>query len=167
MMGRHFRLALIVCALVAAGSAGAATSTGNLAVTANVVSNCLITTATMDFGTYTPGGGNVIANGEIRVLCTDGMPYEIGLGAGLAPGATETNRSMQNGTALLSYQLFKNPQRTQNWGQTLAADRDIGVGNGMINDNRHRVHGRILDSASNQLVPGGDYTDTVLVTITY
>ena len=51
----------------------------------------------MDFGIYTPGGGNRNANGQIRVLCTDGMAYEIGLGAGLAPGATEINRSMQNG----------------------------------------------------------------------
>jgi spore coat protein U-like protein len=166
-MGRHSRLAMMVCALVAAGTAGAATRTGNIAVTATVVNNCLLTTATMAFGTYTPGAGNRNANGQIRVLCANGMPYAIGLGAGLAPGATETNRSMHNGAALLAYQLFRNPPRTQNWGQALAADRVNGTGNGMTNDNVHIIRGRIPDSAGNQTVPGGNYTDTVLVTITY
>ena len=166
-MSRHSRLALMVCALFATGSAGAATRTGNLPVSATVTTNCLLTTATMAFGTYTQGGGNRNANGQIRLLCTAGLAYAIGLGAGLAPGATETNRSMQNGAALLAYQLFRNPPRTQNWGQTLAADRVTGTANGMNNDDVHVIRGRIPDSAGNQLVPGGNYTDTVLVTITY
>jgi spore coat protein U-like protein len=166
-MRRHARLALIVCALVAAGSAGAATGTGNLAVSATVVGNCLMTTDVVDFGVYVPGGGNRNGRGEVRLLCTDGMAYEIGLGEGLAPGATELNRSMQNGAALLSYLLFRNAPRTEHWGQASAADREPGTGNGMTNVNRHGVFGRIPDSAANQLVPGGNYADTVLVTITY
>ena len=84
-MSRHFRLALMVCAIAIAGSAGAATRTGNLAVTATVVNNCLLTTATMAFGTYTPGAGNRNANGQIRVVCSNGMPYAIGLGSRSCP----------------------------------------------------------------------------------
>jgi spore coat protein U-like protein len=166
-MGRHAGLVLFVCALAVAGSASAATRTGNLAVSATVATNCLLTSATMNFGTYTPGNGNRNANGAVQVRCTNGMPYTVGLGTGLAPGATELNRSMQRGAVLLSYLLFRNAPRTQNWGQTLVADRVAGVGGGMGVNRLHRIFGRIPDAGGNLLAVAGGYTDTVLVTITY
>jgi len=166
-MSRHSRLALIVCALAGAGSASAATRTGNLAVGATVINRCLFTSETLDFGTYTPGNGPRPAMARVFVFCPNGMTYQVGLGTGLAVGATEVNRSMQNGSALLSYGLFRDGGHTQNWGQASAADRDSDTGRGMDKDNMHRVRGLIPDTPANQLVSGGTYTDTVLVTITY
>jgi spore coat protein U-like protein len=167
-MGRHAAgLALIACAVAVAGNASAATSTGNLGVSATVATNCVLTVATLNFGTYRPGNGNRNANGAIRVRCTNGLAYTVSLGTGLAPAATDTNRGMQRGAALLSYQLFKNAARTQNWGQTLVADRMAGTGNGLGTDNLMRVFGRIPDSGSNLLAVAGVYTDTVMVTVTY
>ena len=110
-MNKYFKVALAVGALAAAGSASAATATGNLAVSATVATNCLFNSGTMAFGTYTPGSGNLDVNGSVIVRCTNGLTYAVGLGAGLATGATEANRSMQNGAALLSYQLFRDTRR--------------------------------------------------------
>jgi spore coat protein U-like protein len=95
------------------------------------------------------------------------MLYAVGLGAGAATGATEANRSMQNGAALLSYQLFKDSGRLQNWGQALAADRVSGTGVGLGVAQTLTVYGRIPDSGANLLAVAGAFADTVVVTITY
>lgn len=166
-MNANFRLALCVGALVATGAASAATRTANLAVGVTVTSSCLLNSADMDFGNYTPGAGNRTAMGQIRVSCTNGLAYTVGLGTGLAPSATEVTRRMSNGVSELAYVLFNNPSRTQNWGQTLLADRVSGTGAGLSNDNLHRIYGRIFDTPANQAATAGLYTDTVLVTITY
>jgi spore coat protein U-like protein len=166
-MNKYFKVALAVGALAAAGSASAATATGNLAVTATVATNCLFNSGTMAFGTYSPGNGNLDVNGSVIVRCTNGLAYAVGLGVGLAPAATEANRSMLNGAALLSYQLFKDTGRLQNWGQTLAADRVAGTGAGLGTAQTLTVYGRIPDSGTNLLAAAGSFADTVLVTITY
>jgi spore coat protein U-like protein len=166
-MNKYFKVALAVGALAAAGGASAATTTGNLAVTATVATNCLLNSATMSFGTYTPGNGNLNVNGSVIVRCTNLLPYTVGLGTGLATGATELNRSMQNGAALLSYQLFKDSAQTLNWGQTLVADRVAGTGAGLGTTQTLTIYGRIPDAGANLLAAAGSFADTVLVTITY
>lgn len=166
-MNKYVKVALAVGALAGATVAGAAQTTGNLAVSATVATNCLLNSATMAFGTYTPGAGDLDVDGSVIVRCTNGMNYNVGLGVGLAAGATELNRSMQNGAALLAYSLSRNAIRTQNWGQTLVADRVIGVGAGMGTPQTLTIYGRIPDSGANLLAAAGNFTDTVLVTITY
>jgi spore coat protein U-like protein len=164
-MNKYFKVALAVGALTAAGAASAATTTGNLAVSATVATNCLFNSGTMAFATYTPGGGDKDVNGSILVRCTNGLSYAVGLGTGLS--GTELARNMQNGAALLSYQLFKDAGRTANWGQTLAADRLAGTGAGLGTVQTLTVYGRIPDSGANLLAAAGSFADTVLVTITY
>ena len=165
-MNRIVSAASCLAGLAVAGAAGAAASTGSLAVSVAVVSNCVLQSAVMDFGNYNPGTQRT-AQGDIDIRCTNGLPYSIGLGAGLAPGATESNRSMRNGAVLMSYNLYRNPPRTQNWGQTLAADRVSDVGAGINTTNNHRIYGRIPNTPGNAVVTPGFYTDTVVVTITY
>jgi len=166
-MNKYFKVALAVGALAAAGSASAATATGNLAVTANVASNCLVNSGTMAFGTYTPGTGDLDVNGSVIVRCSNNLAYTVGLGAGLATGATEATRSMQNGGALLSYILYRDAGRSQNWGQTLAGDRVGGTGAGLGTAQTLTIYGRIPDSGTNLLATFGNFADTVLVTINY
>lgn len=166
-MGKILKLTACGVALAIACSANAATATGNLAVSATVATNCQLNSAVMNFGTYRPGNGNRNANGAVRLRCTNGLAYTVGLGTGLAPGASETDRRMRNGPAELAYQLFRNAARTQNWGQTLVADRASGTGGGIGTVRLHRIFGRIPDSGANLLATGGGYSDTVLVTITY
>jgi len=166
-MNKYFKVALAVGALAAAGSASAATATGNLAVTATVAQNCLVNSGTMAFGTYAPGNGDRDVDGSVVVRCSTGQAYTVGLGTGLAAGATEANRSMQNGAALLSYGLYRNALRNQNWGQTLLADRVAGTGAGLGTPQTLTVFGRIPDSGGNLLAVAGSFADTVVVTINY
>jgi spore coat protein U-like protein len=74
---------------------------------------------------------------------------------------------MSNGSSELAYQLFRNAPRTQNWGQVLASDRVASFGLGMAINRNHQIYGRIPDSGINLVATPGNYTDTVLVTISY
>src|SRR3954454_23816884 len=69
---------------LAASSGHATTRTGNLAVTATVTSACAISTAAMDFGSYTTGNANNkdVAGSIAYTGCT-GLTFtlELGLGA--------------------------------------------------------------------------------------
>ena len=66
----------------------------------------------------------------MTVTCTNSTTYTIGLGPGLASGATVTTRQMQNGSALLNYGLFSNGTWTTNWGNTSGTNWVSGTGNG-------------------------------------
>ena len=80
------------------------------------------------FGSYY--GSVVDVTGTVTVTCTSGQVYDIGLNAGLASGATVTNRSMQNASALLGYQMFSDAGRTANWGNSSSTGWVQGTGNG-------------------------------------
>jgi spore coat protein U-like protein len=80
------------------------------------------------FGSYY--GSTIDVTGTVTVTCTSGQAYDVGLNAGLASGATVTTRSMQNGSALLGYQMFSNAGRTANWGNSSSTGWVAGIGNG-------------------------------------
>ena len=70
--------ALLAAGMVmGSGSAGAATETGTLTVTANVVAACTIGDATLAFGPYDPNGAAVDAQTTVAVNCTNGSPFEV------------------------------------------------------------------------------------------
>jgi spore coat protein U-like protein len=71
------------------------------------------------------------ASSTVTVTCTNTTPYNIGLSAGLATGATVTTRSMTGpASALLGYHLFSNSRYSLNWGVTIGTDTVAGTGNG-------------------------------------
>lgn len=133
---------------------------------------CLLTAISdIDFGNLTVGplAANVDATGGVSVQCSKNTAYTIYLGDGnqrIAGG----NRRMKNGSALLAYQLYKNAARTQVWdatGGTGATGGSGGVnGTGTGLSQSSTVYARIPAGTS---VPGttGNYTDTVVVTVTY
>jgi spore coat protein U-like protein len=133
---------------------------------------CLLTsTSNVDFGNLTVGplGAPVDATGGVSVQCSSGTAYTVYLGNGnqRIPGG---NRQMKNGSALLAYQLYKNTAHSQVWdatggtGATGGSGGVNGTGNGL--NQSLTVHARIPAGTS---VPGtiGNYTDTVVVTVTY
>jgi spore coat protein U-like protein len=92
----------------------------------------------------------------LTVDCSSGSAYNMGLNAGTATGATVTSRQMTNGAAKINYSLYSNAARTTNWGNT--------VGTGTSASQSHTVYG----SVSAQTTPApGNYTDTIIVTVTY
>jgi spore coat protein U-like protein len=141
--------------------ATAATATNSFGVSATVQAACTVTAATMAFGSYT--GTTANATSAVSVTCTNATPYNVGLSAGMASGATVNARKMTGpASGLLSYSLFSDPSRTLNWGQTVGSDTVMGTGNGAAQ--ALTVYGQ---TPAGQYLAPGSYTDTVIATITY
>ena len=97
----------------------------------------------------------------IQVQCTNTTPYNIGLNAGTATGATVTTRKMTNGGATVGYALYSNAGMTTNWGNTVGTDTVSGTGNGA---QPYTVYGQVPAQST---PAAGTYTDTITVTVTY
>lgn len=141
--------------------ASAATATTTFQVTATVQATCLINANPLAFGTYT--GTQADATSTLSVTCTNTTPYNVGLDAGTATGATVTTRRMTGpSAALLNYALFSDSARTVTWGNTVGTNTVTGTGNG--NAQTLTVYGRV---AAGQFVAPGAYADTITATITF
>jgi spore coat protein U-like protein len=156
------RLSLALAAVLAAGAARADTATDTFQVSANVKKTCTITAAAVTVGDYDPvvanagAGDAATGQGDIVVTCTNKLPYSIELDAGAS-----TNRTMSNGTDILSYELYQDSTLTTVWNATDTVD-DVGRGK---TANTHTVYMSVpggQDAASEGL-----YTDTVLATIVF
>lgn len=146
--------------LIAVSASGVYTSK-SFAVTAIIMPSCTITSTSLGFGNYV----SVIkdASAIITVRCSNGTPYNVGLNAGTAAGATVSTRKMTGpASALLGYGLFRDSGRTTNWGNTVGTDTRAGTGNG-ANQSLY-IYGRI--TAQQRVTPGA-YADTIIATITY
>ena len=141
--------------------AEAATATTTFAVTATVVATCLVSATPLGFGNYT--GVVDPASSTVTVTCTNTTPYNVGLSAGLATGATVTTRKMTGpAAALLGYELFSNAGHTTNWGLTIGTDTVAGTGNGAAQP--ITIFGQIPAA---EFVAPGAYADTITATVTF
>jgi spore coat protein U-like protein len=137
------------------------TATTVFTVTAIVVKYCSVSATNLAFGTYT--GTLINSTSTISVTCTNTTSYNVGLNAGLATGATVTNRSMTGpGSALLHYSLFSNSGYTTNWGYTVGTDTVARTGNGATQP--LTVYGQV---PAGKFAAPGSYTDTITVNVTY
>jgi spore coat protein U-like protein len=138
--------------------AAAATATTTFSLTAQVLTQCVVTATNLNFGPYS--GVQLDATSTISTTCTPGTPYYIGLHEGRAPGATTSTRKMTGpGGELLAYGLFRDAAHTLNWGKVVPKDAQFGVGS--LN---FTVFGRI---PGGQFVQSGAYSDTILVELTF
>lgn len=162
-------LSAAALALGASGAAFAGTASENLAVSATVIDNCLISTSALSFGNYDPVDVNASANldgtGTVSVTCTSGDTVQITLGQGSNADTGSTDaaplRRMTDGSNFLSYALYSDSGRTSVWGNDATVDVET-TGTGANED--HTVYGRVT---SGQNVPAGSYSDTVQATVTF
>jgi spore coat protein U-like protein len=151
----------IVALGLATKPAVAATVTTTFGVTATVQATCLVSATPLAFGTYT--GAVATSTSAVSVTCTNTTPYNVGLSAGLATGATVTTRSMTGpAAALLGYGLFSDSGHTTNWGITISTDTVTGTANGAAQP--ITVFGQI--PAAEFIAPGA-YADTITATVTF
>jgi spore coat protein U-like protein len=162
-------LALAILAL-SGTSAFAGTATSNLSATATISANCTISTNPLAFGAYDP----IVANastalnqtGIVTVTCTNGSAATITLGQGSNPNTGSTTalplrRMNDGGTNFLSYSIFQDSGRTTVWGDTAGTGvTHTGTGTATA----LTVYGSV---AAGQNVPAGNYTDTVVATVTF
>ncbi|MER9295295.1 spore coat U domain-containing protein [Mesorhizobium sp. M0621] len=153
-----------LAAIMLSGPAFAATATGNMTVRITIQAECKVQTASdLDFGTKGVIDANVDLTSTIGVQCTSGQTYNVGLSAGGGAGATVTARKMTGpAAATISYALYRDAARTQNWGITVGTDTVTGTGNGSVQN--LTVYGRVPPQAT---PAAGVYTDTVAITVTY
>lgn len=165
-MKTAFRSALFGILLLATAIVYAATATTTFQVTATVSAGCVISATNHDFGIYTPSSlaDNINGTNTLTATCTLGVPYSIGLNAGIGAGATVTSRKMTRtgGTETLGYSLYQTVDRLVVLGNTLGIDVITGLGTGLAIG--HTVFGKIT---AGQNVPVGNYVDTVTTTITF
>jgi spore coat protein U-like protein len=157
------RLLLLAPAIAAivSGPVLAASDTDILTVRVTVQESCSISGSTIDFGTYSAGQQAALdAQGTIAYNNCAAGTLTLALDGGTAGNVA--NRAMANGDGgSLNYQLYRNSSRSQVWGtgsdalQVVLLEPDSG---------NVPVYGRIPGS---QNVPGGSYTDTVNVTLTF
>jgi spore coat protein U-like protein len=132
-------------------------------VSARVEAVCEVTATDLAFGTYTSNlGAPLQGTTQLRATCTPGSTYTVGLNEGTSPGATVNQRKMVSGAQVLNYQLYSDSARSKIWGNTPGTDTETGVGTGLAQD--RTVFGAVPQA---QVVPAGDYTDTITVRVYY
>lgn len=151
--------------LVLATSLYAASNSAPLGVSAEVVSNCVIATSNLAFGQYDPLAQNASqqldGSAAVTMLCTRSTSAALSLDGGRNfVGATRT----LSGTGQhVSYQLFRDAGRTQEWGGGLAAGMQF-VSEGIHKAQQVTLYGRIPPG---QEVVSGMYTDVVTATVDF
>jgi spore coat protein U-like protein len=130
--------------------------------TARVPASCEIAADDLHFFSY--DGTQNDARSNITLTCTNSTQWNVGLNPGAYPGATVTTRKMRGPepNTSLSYGLYRNSQRTRNWGQTIGSDTESGTGTGAAQS--LNVYGRIPAS---QNPSAGGYQDTITATLTF
>ncbi len=135
---------------------------GSFTVSATVVNKCTVTATTLNFGTVGLLASAIDATSSLGVQCSRGTPYNVGLDAGLHGGGNINARKMTLGARSIGYQLYRDPGRTNTWGNTVGTDTIAGTGTG--NTQSLTVYGRV---PAQPTPPAGTYHDTVTVTVTY
>ena len=162
-------LALLFSGLASTGHA--ATSTGNLTVSATIDAGCSVSATPMAFGTVEPG---VVSETEaiVSVICTAGTTYTVDLGDGLnhiTTGGTgiQYRRQMASAANRLPYVVYQEIARATEIAATasLAATNNLltsTVGDGTAQTKT--IFGRIV-GAESATTPSGTYIDTVVITV--
>ncbi len=153
----------LLLAAVAAGAMGAAaqaqtTATSQFNAQITIQAQCVVSSPnTLDFGSSGLLNGNVDAQMNFTVECTNGTAYTIAMNDGA--NAAGTQNRMANGGQFVNYELYTDSNRTTVWDSTSTVS---GTGTG--DPITHTVFGRV--PAQTTPAPG-TYTDTVTITVSY
>lgn len=131
-------------------------------VIATVDSGCSVSATTLDFGSLMGFlSTNVDATSTVQLTCPSGVPYQIGLTNGLN-GPRATRRMAGGSSEFVNYELYRDSNRIQRWGNIVNSDTVSGTGNGASQS--ATVYGRIAP----QSTPSpSDYADTITVNVVY
>jgi len=140
------------------------------------VADCTVSSTGVAFGTYDPlAATNTDSTGNLSLVCTyvSGSGQRVNYTLALSTGnsGTFTQRWMRAGAGTLSYNLFDTAARARIWGDgsagTVVVSDGFAVGPGQGNNRRevaYPIYGRI---PALQAVGTGNYTDTIVVTLTF
>lgn len=134
----------------------------SFSVQATVVPDCLVTADDLDFGSVGLLDQNVEATSRIHVTCTAGTSHQIGIGYGLG-GGEAPNRHMRSSTGhAVTYELYQDANHETIWG-LIAEGLDM-TETGVGTEQTYTVYGKV---PAQPTPPPGQYTDHVVVSVTY
>jgi spore coat protein U-like protein len=140
----------------------AGTLNWNFSMNAQVPAKCTVSSAALNFGAPGTLISAIDAQTNLGIRCSPGLSYQVQLNGGLSGATNPTLRRMTKGAEFVTYGLYRDPARSQPWGDTLGGNTLSGTGSGLSITTP--VYGRV----SAQTTPSpGIYTDTVAVTIQY
>lgn len=122
-------------------------------------SACSVTATSVAFNPYDVF--NTLNNditGTLTIRCNPSQAYTLSLSTG---AGTYTSRKLVNGPFALDYNLYTDAARTTIWGDGTSGTSTVS---GNAKNATHTVYGRI---PARQNARMGNYTDTIVVTITY
>jgi spore coat protein U-like protein len=122
---------------------------------------CTFTTGptVVNFGAYNPGLGTPDdSTGTYRLGCTANVRARVSLSTGVG---TYTQRQMAMGAERLNYNLYRDPTRTQIWGDGTAPS---SVQTNARRNRTYTIYGRV---PAGQWVAAGNYADTITITVVY
>lgn len=162
--GSIIGLAATLAALGAAPVAAESTAS-NLGVTATILPQCAISLDPVAFGALNlPGEDGVDAAGSLSVNCTKGTRWSASADRGTGQGASLVSRRLSSDNGQITYGLYLDSGRSRIWGDGSGATATFGdVGSGA--SQAFPIYGRIAPGQGDA-VPG-DYSDLVVVTVTY
>lgn len=160
---------------VFAAQVQAQTVTADFDVTITITASCDISTGgngvdTLAFGSHDSFQTNVDQTTALRVTCTNGAAYNVGLDAGLnASTGSDVNTRRMKGESLspdnsgdyVPYNLYSDANRATVWGETEGTNTIASTGTG--GQQTYTIYGRVPET--NHIV--GDYKDTVTATVTF
>lgn len=161
---------------VCEGNSGGGWDSGNTTITANYVvpSLCqLDSTSNVDFGNINDIGStsrDYTAQGAVNTTCNNGTPYSIYLGDGNNRIAGGFRRMTNGSSQYIPYQLYQNSTYSTVWDTTGGVTAVGGSGGvsktGSGSAQSTNVYGKIPQGTTISTTPG-NYSDSVVVTVTY
>jgi len=151
--------ALVAGAVTMSGGAMAQTATADLTVTLNIAGSCTVAAQTVAFDEQT----SLTLTQEsipttITVNCSQGLPYELGLGMGQANQGTQ--RRMAAGGHFVNYGIYTD--NTYTTSLTAVGGTNSITSNGTGADQTHAIYARLPAQAATGY---GSYSDKPVMTI--
>ena len=135
-------------------------------VNATVLSECTVSTSSVNFGAYDPVSANAVtpldSTGTVNVYCTIGTLATVSLDLGTHSSGT-TRRMLAGVANFLNYEIYRDSARSVVWN---SVNTDSGTSTSKLTpiNGGFVAYGRIPAA---QDVTIGSYSDTLLVTVNY
>ena len=167
MSNRGIQTLLIAGSILAAAAIARADSVGaRMDVTATVIVNCRLVVPPLSFGSYDPLAANAAqpadASATVTVTCTRNTNAALSFDFGLHPSGTSDRAMKGPGPETLRYQIYRDPARSQLWGQGGDAMRMLSKG--IAQPEQLTVFGRIPPQ---QEIEPGVYNDVLTAAVDF
>ncbi len=149
------------CALSGSPSA-AAKATYTMPVSVDVLAGCTVSAAPLVFLMPVPANRDIDSTSTITVRCNPNLAYTIDIDNGLHAQGNNRRVRHANLNAFLTYDIYKDPPRSQVWGR--GNTRNLAGNSGSAGVVAYPVYGRLNGKAG---TVAGNYSDLLTVTVNF